>query len=58
MKPLAFGLGLLVAGFVALTPAYADYAVVQFGDGFCQVWWDSAGYSVGYRLDQTCGRSA
>ena len=43
MKHLAFALGLLAVGFVATTPAHADYAVVQFGDGFCQVWWDSSG---------------
>ena len=24
------------------SPARADYAVVQFGDGYCRIWWDSA----------------
>jgi hypothetical protein len=43
MKQLAFALGLLAVGFATATPAQADYAVVQFGDGFCRVWWDSAG---------------
>jgi hypothetical protein len=43
MKQLAFALGLLAVGFAAAAPAHADYAVVQFGDGFCRVWWDSAG---------------
>ncbi len=43
MKRLAFALGLLAVGFVATKPAHADYAVVQFDDGFCRVWWDSAG---------------
>ncbi len=43
MKQLAFALGLLVAGFATVTPAHADYAVVQFSDGFCRVWWDSTG---------------
>ena len=43
MKLTALALGLLAAGFVATTPAHADFAVVQFGDGYCQIWWDSAG---------------
>lgn len=41
MKQLAFAVGLLAVGFVAATPARADYAVVQFGDGYCRIWWDS-----------------
>lgn len=42
MKRLAFAAGLLVFALAAATPARADYAVVQFADGGCQVWWDSA----------------
>jgi len=42
MKRLAFAVGLLAMGFAASTPARADFAVVQFGDGYCQIWWDSA----------------
>jgi hypothetical protein len=42
MKRLAFGIGLVALGFAAATPARADYAVVRFGDGYCQIWWDSA----------------
>jgi hypothetical protein len=41
-KHVAFAVGLLVAGFTVSTPARADFAVVQFGDGYCQIWWDSA----------------
>lgn len=41
MKRLAFAIGLLAMGFVAVTPARADYALVQFGDGYCRIWWDS-----------------
>jgi hypothetical protein len=41
MKQLIFAVGLLAIGFVASTPARADYAVVQFGDGYCRIWWDS-----------------
>lgn len=43
MKRLAFAVGLMAAGLAVSSPARTDYAVVQFGDGFCQVWWDSAG---------------
>ena len=42
MRRLAFVLGLLVIGFAA-SPARADFAVVRFQDGWCRVWWDSAG---------------
>lgn len=42
MKRSAFAAGLLVAGLVASSPALADYAVIQFDDGSCKIWWDSA----------------
>ncbi len=42
MKQLALAVGLLVAALTGASPARADYAVVQFGDGFCRIWWDSA----------------
>jgi hypothetical protein len=42
MKRLALALGLLAVGFTASTSARADFAVVQFGDGYCRIWWDSA----------------
>lgn len=42
MKRLAFVLGVLAASFAASAPARADFAVVQFGDGSCRIWWDSA----------------
>jgi len=49
MKRLAFAVGLL-AIFTAATPASADYALVRFEDGWCRVWWDSAGtpWGVGW----------
>jgi hypothetical protein len=34
MKQLAFAVGLLAVVFTASTPARADYALVQFGDGY------------------------
>jgi hypothetical protein len=43
MKQLAFAVGLLAVAFTVSTPARADYALVQFGDGYCRIWWDSAG---------------
>jgi hypothetical protein len=42
MKPLAFVLGTLALALAASTPARADFALVQFPSGWCQVWWDSA----------------
>jgi hypothetical protein len=42
MKRLAFGIGILTLGLAATTPARADYTVVKFADGYCQIWWDSA----------------
>jgi hypothetical protein len=42
MKRLAFGISILALGFAAATPARADYTVVRFGDGYCQIWWDSS----------------
>ena len=43
MNRLAFAVCLLIVGLAASTPARADFAVVRFGDGFCKIWWDSAG---------------
>ena len=42
MKRLAFALAVLAIGF-AVSPACADYALVRFEDGWCRIWWDSAG---------------
>jgi hypothetical protein len=41
MKKLGFATSLLMLGFVVATPARADFAVVQFGSGHCQIWRDS-----------------
>jgi hypothetical protein len=40
MKRLAFAVGLLALGVAAATPARADYAIVRFETGYCQIWWD------------------
>jgi hypothetical protein len=43
MKRLALAIGLLTLVVAASSSARADdYAVVQFGDGYCRIWWDSA----------------
>ena len=42
MKFLAFAIGLFALGFAATTPARADFALVQFGSGHCEIWWDSS----------------
>ncbi|MGD0024599.1 MAG: hypothetical protein ABSC37_08225 [Xanthobacteraceae bacterium] len=51
MKRLAFAIGVLALGFAASTPARADFAVVQFEGGWCQIWWDSGAnpWGVGWR---------
>jgi len=45
MKPLALtcalALGFSAAICAISSPARADYALVQFGDGYCRIWWDS-----------------
>ena len=49
MKRLACALVVLAIGF-AVSPARADYALVRFEDGWCRIWWDSAGtpWGVGW----------
>ncbi len=42
MKHLAFATALCALALATAAPARADYAVLQFADGWCQVWWDSA----------------
>ena len=41
MKRLIFAFAVLAIGF-AVSPARADYALVQFEDGWCRICWDSA----------------
>ena len=41
MKHFAFAVGLMALGVAAATPARADYAVVRFDTGYCQIWWDA-----------------
>ncbi len=42
MKRLVFAAGVFALGLAASSPARADYAVVRFESGYCQIWWDSA----------------
>jgi hypothetical protein len=41
MMRLAFAIGLLALGFTAITPARADFAIVEFSSGYCRVWTDT-----------------
>jgi hypothetical protein len=41
MKQLVIAVWIVAIGIAASTPAEADFAVVQFGDGYCRVWHDS-----------------
>jgi hypothetical protein len=49
MKRLIFAVGVLAIGFT-VSPARADFALVHFDDGWCRIWWDSAGtpWGVGW----------
>jgi hypothetical protein len=42
MKRFALAAGLVALMLAATTPARADYAVVRYQDGYCQIWWDGA----------------
>ena len=42
MKYFMCAIGLLALVAMGSSPARADYALVQFGDGYCRIWWDSA----------------
>ncbi len=42
MKRVVFAVAVLAFGFAASTSARADFAVVRFETGHCQIWWDSA----------------
>jgi hypothetical protein len=42
MKRFTIGIGVLALSIAAATAARADYTVVQFSDGYCQIWSDSA----------------
>ncbi len=42
MKRLAFGIGILALSFVATVPARANFSVIKFADGHCEVWWDQS----------------
>jgi hypothetical protein len=50
MKRVFFAVCVFATGFAAATPARADYALVRFEDGWCRIWWDSAGtpWGVGW----------
>ncbi len=47
MKRLAFVIGILMLGFAASTPARADFSVIKFESGYCQIWWGSGATPLG-----------
>jgi hypothetical protein len=42
MKRLALAVGVLTLSLAASSAARADYAVVRYQAGYCQIWWDSS----------------
>jgi hypothetical protein len=42
MKRFAFAIAALAMGIVGSTSGHADFTIVQFQDGWCKIWWDSA----------------
>lgn len=42
LTSLALAVPLLALAFAAATPARADYALIQFSSGECEVWSDSS----------------
>lgn len=42
MKHWALATCFLTVALAGATPARADYDVIQFRDGRCEIWWDSA----------------
>jgi hypothetical protein len=42
MKQIAFAVALSALGLAASSPARADYTVIQFATGHCEVWHDSS----------------
>jgi hypothetical protein len=47
MKRLALAIGFLTVALAASTPARADYALIQFRDGRCEIWQDSGSDPAG-----------
>jgi hypothetical protein len=57
MKRLAFAAAALAIG-LAVSPARADFALVRFEDGWCRIWWDSAGTPWGAGWTKIADRDA
>jgi hypothetical protein len=49
MKRFVFAFAIMAVAFFT-SAARADYALVRFEDGWCRIWWDSAGtpWGVGW----------
>jgi hypothetical protein len=42
MRRFAFAIGVVTLGVAATTPAFADYAVVRWDNGYCRIWWEAS----------------
>jgi len=49
MHRWVFAAGVLVLGLAVSSAARADFAVIRFDDGYCQIWWDSGANPWGAR---------
>ena len=42
MQRLIFAIAALTLALTASSVARADFAIVRFPDGYCQIWWDGS----------------
>ena len=47
MKQIAFAIAVSAFGLAASSPARADYTLIQFASGHCEVWHDSSDNPAG-----------
>ena len=39
MRSCVLSIGILLSMLVAQTPARADFSLIRFADGHCEIWW-------------------
>ena len=42
MKRFTLAAGVVALGLAATTPAWADFALVRWDDGYCRIWWEAS----------------